>query len=185
MRSTRFSAGHVTHSAVSPNVRLLQLAGMRISATTTFCSGSMRESVVLLSVKAQILSALAAIDGATLPVPTGNFLVTLPVLVSTRESVLSPQVGTQRLVKAEMPPPHGLLIPAMGSVSLFALASILSRTSFSELGMSGESAKMIHGGATENSASAFRLAYGICTPGVLIPSLGSAGEAAVFPGLPG
>jgi len=135
-------------------------------------------------VKAQMLSAVAATEGATLSVPTVNFLVTLPALTSTRDKVASPHVGTQRLVNADAAPPHGLLNPTIGSDNLFALASILSRASFAESGSNGDSAMTIHAGAIGNSASAFRLAKGICTPGVLIHDLGSAG-AAVLDALPG
>src|SRR6185369_6356102 len=85
----------------------------------------------------------------------------------------------QRLVNAVMPPPQGLLSPVIGSPSLLVFRSILSKLSFSGFGSSGASVKIIHGGATVNSASGFKLAMAICTPGTLIPSLGSAGGAAL------
>src|ERR1035438_900719 len=161
MRKTRFSLGQVTQREVSPNVRLLQPAGSRSSATTWFVTGSTRERVVLSSLKSQTLSAVAATDGSTPAVPVGMAVVTLPVLESNRARVLSPQAGTQRLVKAVIPPPQGLLTPVMGSPSLLALISMRSRLSFARFGKRGASVKMIQGGATANSASAFKPAKGI------------------------
>src|SRR5580704_1753558 len=73
IRSTRFSDGQVTHRAASPNVSVLQPAGRRNSETTLFWSGSMRERVVLSSLKIQILSGLAATAGNALPTPESIF----------------------------------------------------------------------------------------------------------------
>src|SRR5580698_9987893 len=138
----------------------------------------MRESVVRLSVIIQTLSAVAARPIITSPEPIASVAVTLKVLGSTRVTVRDSQFGTHKEPNATIVPEHGFLRPATGSRGLFVLGSMRIRLSFVLLSTRTESAMAIQPGpSTGISASDFKLAAGICTPGVLIPTLGAA-EAA-------
>src|SRR5450432_329762 len=135
----------------------------------------MRASVVLSSVSSQTLSAVAAMTPGALATPVGMAFVTLNVLASIRASEDVPQTGAHKLPKPEAIPPQGLAMAAIGSPFLFVLGSILSSASLPGAKTAAE--KKIHSGlpVASNSASAFRFANGICTPGVLTPTFGAAG----------
>src|SRR5262245_1853635 len=76
IRSNRFSDGHATHKADSPNTMPVQPAGNRISATTLFSTGSMRDSVVFSSVKTQTLSDDVAMPPLTDAAPVLSVFTT-------------------------------------------------------------------------------------------------------------
>src|ERR1039457_688285 len=126
----------------------------------------MRESVILSSVRSQMLSAEAATAWAAFATPEGIVAVTLNVFGSMRAIEAAPQTGAQRLLKAETIPPHGLFRSLMGSPFLLVFGSIFSRVSLA--GAKTDAEKNTHSGLARASisASALRLAIGICTPGV-------------------
>ena len=128
-RITLFSAGHVSQSAVSPNVMFPQSDVSRNSPTTMFWSGSMRESVVLSSLRIQTLSELAAMLPLRSDAPEGIVAVTFRLRESSRRTLPFPQSGTQRLLNANAIPPHGFATSFTGSPALLARTSILSRWS--------------------------------------------------------
>src|ERR1700733_14532037 len=86
----------------------------------------MRTSVPLLSVRYQMLSSLAAMAPSVSARPSGLVAITLLVATSTRESVLSPQLGTQMLPNAAAKPAHGSFPTGTTVATLFVLGS--SRT---------------------------------------------------------
>ena len=59
-----------------------------------------------------------------LPIVNGNVAVTLPVLRSIRDTLGSPQFGTQRLPKPTVNPEHGFLPTAIVSTILLAFGSM-------------------------------------------------------------
>src|ERR1035438_2285603 len=84
----------------------------------------MRASVPFLSVIIQTLSGLTARPPSESPIPIGTVTETLLVFKSTRDSVLSPQFGTQRLSKPMARPEHGALPTVTVSAILFVFGSI-------------------------------------------------------------
>ena len=132
-----------------------------------------------------MLSAVAAMTPGTLATPAAMVCVTLNVFASMRASEELPQTGAQKLSKAEAMPPQALARPAIGSAFLLVFGSILSITSFP--GAKAAPEKKSHSGLAEasNSASALRLANGIWTPGVVIPSLGTVACVFAFADLGG
>ena len=124
-----FCSGQASQRAVSANIRLLQPTGRRISATTTFFSGSIRASVSRASVSSQMLSELAAMEPLISAAPLAIVAVIFEVFASIRCRAPSPQVGTQRLPKADTMPPQGFFRPASGSPGLLVRVSILSSLS--------------------------------------------------------
>src|SRR6266700_1684983 len=140
-------------------------------------AGSMRASVPLLSVTIQMLPAPAAMEPSVLPMAQGMVAVTLPVLRSTRESVWSPQLGTQRLPNPAARPEHGRfptsIVPAAALVFGFSRTT-LSRGLF-EIQMSSSTAIQSGAPGTAKIASGCRRSIGILTPGVLTPGLGRGG----------
>src|ERR1700678_1582264 len=134
----------------------------------------MRVSVVLSSVRSQILSAVAATAGVALPTPADTFAVSFQVFGSIRVRDCVAQLGIQRLPKPFAAPPQGLLrsglaSPKMASPSLLVLLSKRTSVPAAGLGTSRLSAAKVYGGATGSSASAFNNEKGISTPGVFTP----------------
>src|SRR5215471_4902345 len=123
IRMTRFSPGQTAQIELSANEMDRQLAGSRISETTELVSGSIRVSVVLSSVSAQMLSGLETIPRGAVPEPASIAAIDFPVAVSKRATPLEPQVTTHRFRKAFARPPQGLAIPEKGSSVLFVRPS--------------------------------------------------------------
>src|SRR5262249_38242836 len=97
----------VIHTASPPNATANEPGATSISAPTLFVAGSTRASVPLLSVIIQYEPAPIAMPPSLLPIVDGNVAETLPVFRSIRETVLSPQFGTQRLPNPAASPEHG------------------------------------------------------------------------------
>src|SRR3954454_14199124 len=122
-RVRRLRSVLVIQTAPSPNVTQYDPAATRISATTLLSAGSMRASVPFLSVIIHTLPAPVAIPPSVSPIAIGKVAVTLSVLRSTRERVLSPQFGTHRLPNPIVRPEHGLLPTGMTASTLSVFAS--------------------------------------------------------------
>src|SRR5439155_24851485 len=99
-------------------------------ARRKLAAGSQRASVPLASVMGQLLPAPATIDPSELPIVVPIVAVTAPVLISTRDSVLWPQFGTQTLPNATARPEEGRLPVAMGVPIVFVFGSSFARLSF-------------------------------------------------------
>src|SRR5262249_56382613 len=82
----------------------------------------MRASVPFASVMIQMLSAPATIEPSDSPILLFMVAVTAPLFRSTREIVLSPQLGTHRLPKSAASPEHGSL-PTVVVVTAFDFGS--------------------------------------------------------------
>src|SRR5258707_13838908 len=78
----------------------------------------------------QMLPAPATIDPSELPIVGRMVAVTAPVLTSTRDSVLSPQLGTQTLPNATARPEQGPLPVATGVPIAFVCGSIFATLPF-------------------------------------------------------
>src|SRR5262245_59491164 len=89
----------------------------------------MRASVPLSSVTIHTLSAPVTIEPSDWPMPVRIVALTAVVSRSTREAVLSPQFGTQRLPKSAARPEHGAL-PTAIVVTAFDAGSSLETVSF-------------------------------------------------------
>ena len=128
IRSTRFSAGHASHSAVSPNVNDPQSVGTRNSAPPRSPRIDARHRP-MRSVTAHTLSALAAIASARRADPNRQRRRDLAVLASTRTIDFAPHAPAHTLPNAFTAPPHGSLDPDIGSASFFSFARASIRTS--------------------------------------------------------
>jgi hypothetical protein len=116
-----------------------------------------------------MLSELSATIPAALEAPMSSFALTFRVFESMRSNAPEAHEGTQRLPKPVAIPPQGFSRPVTGSSSLLVLGSTRSSAFFP--GRNSESVKKIQSGlaGTGISAAGFRLAIGICIPGVVIP----------------
>src|SRR5438093_6059395 len=163
IRRTRFSAGQVILRGVSPYAMLLHPAGNRISVTILFSAGSIRDKVVLSSVKAQTLSGETARPARTLIAPVLTVFEILPALTSTRASVPSPQLRTQTLPKPSCGLPHGLFKSETGSTSSLAFGSRRSSAFFDRFEIQIDWSTRIDSGdpSMESSDSGFSFCSGI------------------------
>src|SRR5262249_51385851 len=107
----------------SPRTQANDPEGTSISALTLFVCGSIRERTPFLSVNIQTLSVVVAMPPSLLAGPSGRVATTLLVLMSTRESVLSPQLGTQMLPKPATKPEHGRFPTSIAATTVFVFAS--------------------------------------------------------------
>src|SRR5215831_7499044 len=90
-----------------------------------FVAGSILDRTPCGSVKYQMLSSLAAIPPSVSAGPSGIVATTLFVATSIRESVLSPQFGTQTLPNPAASPEQGSLPTGTVAATLFVFGSIL------------------------------------------------------------
>src|SRR5450432_1134271 len=104
-------------------MRPAELGATAISAVTLLPTGSMRESTPLASVTSHTASGLAAIPPSLWDGEIGSVAVTWLVLRSMRESVLSPQFGTQMLPNPSASPEHGCLPTAMAATTVLVFGS--------------------------------------------------------------
>src|SRR5262245_57490341 len=96
---TLFSVLLIQIAPSSPRTQANDPEGTLISAVRWFVTGSILERIPPLSVSSQTLSALVASPPSLCAGPYGRVATTRLVLISTRESVLSVQLGTQILPK--------------------------------------------------------------------------------------
>src|ERR1035438_3356757 len=88
-------------------------------ATTELVLGLMRESFPALSVTSQTASSEVAMPPSLSPGPMGMVAETEFVFISTREIVLSSQLGDQMLPKPAARPEQGSLPTALVAALLF------------------------------------------------------------------
>src|SRR4051794_26111609 len=141
----------------------------------------MRASVPLASVMIQTLSAPVTIDPSDSPIPIFIVAAIAAVFRSTREIVLSPQLGTHRLPKSATRPEHGSL-PTVIVVTALDFGSSRDTVFFGSLethavALTGSMASQSGLPGTSYMASGLRRSIGILTPGALTPGFG--GRAAV------
>src|SRR5882724_3980992 len=113
-------------------------------------------------------------DPSVLPMWVRMVAVTAPVFRSTRDTVSSLQLGTQRLPKPAARPEHGPLPTGTVAATRFVFGSSRVTASFGLFEIHTASSTAIQSGApgTANTASGFSRSIGILTPGVLTPGLG-------------
>src|SRR5580658_1970653 len=103
----------------------------------------MRVRMPLVSVRYQILSSLAAMQPSVSAGPRGMVATTLLVATSTRESVLSPQLGTQILPNAAASPAHGSLPTGTTAATLLVFGSSRVMESLGLFPIQTESGRMV------------------------------------------
>src|SRR5258708_36406518 len=133
----------------------------------------MRASVPFLSVNCQTLSGLVAKPPSESAIPIGKVAITLLVFRSTRDTVWSPQFGTQRLSKPIAKPEQGALPTVMVSATLLVFGSMRATLFLGLFEIQTASPTAIQSGVpgTSNTASGFNEVMGIWMPGVLTPGL--------------
>src|SRR5213075_314885 len=89
-----------------------------------------RASVPLASVSIQMLPAPATMEPSEPAMVVWMVAVMVPVLRSTRDSVWSPQLGTQRLPKAAARPEHGREPTGIVAATVLVVALSLATLSF-------------------------------------------------------
>src|SRR5580765_7906334 len=143
-------------------------------------AGSKRASVPLASVRIQMLPAPATMEPSELAMVVWMVAVTAPLLRSTRDSVWSVQLGTQRLPNAAARPEQGRLPTGTVAATGFVVELSLATLSFGLLAIQTSSSTAIQSGepGTGNTASGCRRSIGILTPGILTPGLGAGGDCA-------
>src|SRR5580704_6416325 len=120
---SRFLSGVVIHTAPSPYVAPAEFGGTSTSATILLLAGSMRDKTPLASVTIHTASGLAAMPPSLCEGAAAMVAVTSFVLMSTRETTFSPQLGTQMLPKPAARPEHGRRPTVMAASTLFVLGS--------------------------------------------------------------
>src|SRR5712691_7369668 len=140
----------------------------------TLVAGSKRASVPFASVISQMLPAPATIDPSELPIVVRIVAVTAPVLTSIRDSVLSPQFGTQTLPNATARPEQGRLPVVMVAATVFVFGSSFATLSFGAFDTHAASSMASQSGIPGygKTASGLRRSIGILTPGVFTPGFG-------------
>src|SRR5438552_3080111 len=125
-RDTRlFSVLLIQIAPSSPKTHAYEPDGTLISAVRWFVAGSILERMPVLSVSIHTLSALVASPPSLCAGPYGHVATTLFLLMSTRESVLSVQLGAQMLPKPAARPEHGRFPTSIVAATVFVFTSSL------------------------------------------------------------
>jgi len=174
-RVSRLCSVLVIQTASPPNATANDPGATGIRPMTVLVAGSMRASVPCASIMIQKLPAPTAMPPSLLPIVSGNVAVTLPDLRSIRETLLSPQVGTQTDPKPAARPEHGLAPTAMLSTILLVAGSIRVTLFLGEFEIQRCSSTAIQSGAPgmSNTASGVMLVIGSRTPGRATPGRAS------------
>src|SRR5262245_14414381 len=107
----------------SPSTHAKDPEGTLISAVREFVVGSILERIPLPSVSIHTLSVLVASPPSLLAGPYGSVAMTRLDWTSTRDSVLSMQLGTQMLPKPAARPEHGRLPTSIAATTVLVFTS--------------------------------------------------------------